>query len=57
MRLEELLKNFIKVIHQKALSSYLKDLDRFAIVEHVLEEELSEEEWEEIKKLLDELDD
>lgn len=57
MWLKKLLRNFTKVISQKASSSYLKDLEKFAIVEPVLEEELSEEEWEEIQKLLDELDD
>ena len=57
MWLKKLLRNFIKAISQKASSSYLKDLDRFAIVEHVFEEEIPEEELEKIKKLLDELDD
>ena len=57
MHLKELLKKFIKAINEKASSSSLKDLDRFAIVEHVFEEEISEEELEKIKKLLDELDD
>ena len=56
MRLKEWLKKFIKAINEKASSSYLKDLDRFAIVEHVFEEEIPEEELEKIKKLLDELD-
>ena len=55
MCLKEWLK-FIKAIHQK-ISSYLKDLDMFTITEYGFEEEISEEEWEEIKKLLDELDD
>ena len=57
MRLKEWLKKFIKAINEKASSSYLKSLEWFSIVEPVLEEEISEEEWEEIKKLLDELDD
>ena len=57
MRLKEQLKKFINIMNQKALSSYLKSLEWFAIVEPVLEEEISEEEWEEIQKLLDELDD
>lgn len=57
MRLKEQLKKFINIMDQKTLSSYLKSLEWFAIVEPVLEEELSEEEWEEIQKLLDELDD
>ena len=57
MRLKEQLKKFINIMNQNTLSSYLKSLEWFAIVEPVLEEELSEEEWEEIQKLLDELDD
>ena len=57
MWLKKLLRNFIKAISQKVSSSYLKSLEMFAIVETVFEEEISEEEWEKIQKLLDELDD
>lgn len=57
MRLREYLERFINIINERAFSCYLKSLDQFAIVEHGFDEELSEEEWEEIKELLDELDD
>lgn len=57
MWIKKLLGNFVQTTKQKASSSYLKSLEMFGIVEPVFEEELSENEWEEIKKLLDELDD
>lgn len=58
MKLKECFKKFTEVVHPKTSSYCPKCWEIFGIVEKVIIlEELSEEEWEEIQKLLDELDD
>ncbi len=58
MKLKEWFGKFIEAIHTKTSSYCPKCLEIFGIVEKVIMlDELSEEEWEEIKRLLDELDD
>lgn len=58
MKLKEWFKKIMEAVHPKTSSYCPKCLEIFGIVEKVIMlDELSEEEWEEIQKLLEELDD
>lgn len=58
MKLKEWFRKFMEAVYPKTSSYCPKCWEIFGIVEKVIVlEELSEDEWEEIQKLLEELDD